>query len=83
MAKHLLRYLAKTPGGKISFKNCEENLVCFTDADWGNDSCDRKSYSGFVMFLASGAVAWESKKQSVVALSSMEAEYIALCQGST
>lgn len=67
--------------GKITFSNNLNNFECFTDSDWATDSCDRKSYSGFVMFMAGGAIAWESRKQSVVALSTMEAEYIALCQG--
>lgn len=56
-------------------------MICYTDADWGNDLEDRKSYSGYITFMSGGPVAWESKKQSVVALSTMEAEYIALCQG--
>lgn len=80
-AKYLLRYLVKHPGGKITYTKNGQNVFCFTDADWGCDSCDRRSFSGFVMFLTNGAVAWESRKQSVVALSSMEAEYVALCQG--
>lgn len=80
-AKYLLRYLNKYPKGMISYCNLNEKFICFTDADWGCDSCDRKSYTGFVMFMAGGAVAWESKKQSVVALSTMEAEYVAVCQG--
>lgn len=81
-AKYLLRYLVKHPDVYISYSKKHPSISCFTDADWACDSCDRKSYSGFVMFISDGAVAWESKKQTVVALSSMEAEYVALCQGS-
>lgn len=80
-AKHVLRYLKGHPKGIITFSPNQEKLVCFTDADWGSDSTDRKSFSGSVLLLAGGAIAWESKKQNVVALSSMEAEYIAMCQG--
>lgn len=80
-AKYVLRYLKKNPIGKITFSNNFENFECFTDSDWGCDSNDRKSYSGHVVFMAGGPVAWESRKQPVVALSTMEAEYIALCQG--
>jgi hypothetical protein len=47
------------------------------DADWGSDVNDRKSTSGYAFTLAGGAISWSSKKQSAVALSSTEAEYIA------
>lgn len=80
-AKHVLRYLKNKTDSKLTFKANTENLICFTDADWGSDANDRKSYTGYVLFMGGGPIAWESRKQSVVALSSMEAEYIALCQG--
>lgn len=51
-------------------------LMTYTDADWAS-SLHRKSISGYVVLLAGGAVAWSSKKQSTVALSTAEAEYIA------
>jgi hypothetical protein len=50
----------------------------FTDADWGNNLDDRKSISGYVFTFAGGATTWSSKKQATIALSAMEAEYIAL-----
>lgn len=52
-------------------------LMGYTDSDYAGDLDDRKSTSGFVFMMASGAVSWGSKKQSVVALSTTEAEYIA------
>jgi hypothetical protein len=52
-------------------------LKGFVDADWASDVNDRKSTSGFVFVLAGGAISWGLKKQSAVALSSTEAEYIA------
>ena len=55
-------------------KNTELN--CFCDADWGN-GLDQKSISGYVTIIARGAIAWSSKKQQTVALSTAEAEYIA------
>uniref|UniRef100_A0A8R7U2N5 Retrovirus-related Pol polyprotein from transposon TNT 1-94 n=1 Tax=Triticum urartu TaxID=4572 RepID=A0A8R7U2N5_TRIUA len=52
-------------------------LQGFTDADWQGDLDDRKSTSGYLFTLAGGAISWSRKKQDSVALSSMEAEYIA------
>ncbi|XP_053960369.1 uncharacterized protein LOC128864606 [Anastrepha ludens] len=80
-AKHVLRYLKQSSAAKITYSSTGENLVCYTDSDWAGDVSDRKSYSGYVVFMSDGLVSWESKKQSIVALSTMEAKYIALCQG--
>jgi hypothetical protein len=52
-------------------------LVGYTDSDWDGCIDDRKSTSGYVFILGSGAVSWSSKKQPTVSLSSTEAEYIA------
>ena len=51
----------------------------FTDADWGSGD-DRKSIGGYTFLLNGSAISWNSKKQSTVALSLTEAEYIALTQ---
>lgn len=80
-AKHLLRYLKNIPKGTLTYSPNNKKLSCFTDSDWGGDINDRKSYSGYVLNFGGSPIAWESKKQNVVSLSSMEAEYIAMCQG--
>ena len=50
--------------------------VCgYTNADWAGLSYDRRSTSGYVFSLGSGAVSWSSKKQPTVALLSTKAEY--------
>lgn len=64
----------------LIYSKDENSLVCYSDADWGSNIIDRKSYSGYVLFFPGGPISWESKKQNIVALSSMEAEYIAMCQ---
>ncbi|XP_036346805.1 secreted RxLR effector protein 161-like [Rhagoletis pomonella] len=76
--KHVLRYLRKTSNYKLHYTKTGKAIEGFADADWGSDASDRKSYSGCVFVAAGGVFSWESKKQSVVALSSTEAEYIAL-----
>jgi len=52
----------------------------YTDADWGAGE-DRKSIKGYVFLINGGAISWASKKQTSVALSSTEAEYMVLTQG--
>eukprot|EP00253_Pinus_taeda_P024426 PITA_24426 len=54
----------------------------FVDADWAGDLDQRRSTSGYVFNLFGGAVNWMSKKQSVVALSTTEAEYMAATHAS-
>lgn len=51
----------------------------FSDADWANDSSDRRSVSGGVFKVFGSTVSWLTKKQQTVALSSTEAELTALC----
>ena len=55
-------------------------IIGYTDADWAGDIEKRKSTSGFIFLLGNGAISWGSKKQACVALSTTEAEYVALSQ---
>lgn len=78
-AKRILRYLAGTIHYSLCFhKSRDWFLSAYTDADWANDVTDRKSYTGFVIKLGNDTVNWESRKQRCVALSSTEAEYLAI-----
>lgn len=79
-AKRVLRYLKGTKNYCLVFKKTNEDLQGHVDADWGSDKTDRKSYTGFVFKLSGGAVSWKSCKQKTVALSSTEAEYMALSE---
>jgi hypothetical protein len=58
-------------------RQTELNLIGFTDADFAGDRLDRKSTSGTCQFLGESLVSWSSRKQTSVALSTAEAEYIA------
>jgi hypothetical protein len=76
----MLRYLKATSDQRLVFQRGTPGgtvLHGFVDADWASDVNDCKSTSGFVFMLGGTAVSWSSKKQTSVALSSTEAEYIA------
>ena len=76
-AKRVIRYLKGTRDLELKFGS-SGGVEGFTDASWGNDIDDRHSICGYVFTLNGGAISWSSKKQSVVALSSTEAEYIGI-----
>lgn len=85
-AKRVLRYLKGTVDlGILYSKGGSEELIAYADSDYAGDVDDRKSTSGYVFFLGTGAISWSSKKQPVVTLSTTEAEFIAAascaCQG--
>ncbi|RVW25708.1 Retrovirus-related Pol polyprotein from transposon TNT 1-94 [Vitis vinifera] len=78
----ILRYLKMTPGKGLFFRKTENrDTEVYSDADWAGNIIDRRSTSGYYSFVWGNLVTWRSKKQSVVARSSAEAEYRALAQG--
>jgi len=77
-AKRILRYLKGTACYALSYKKKDETLVGLSDSDWAGNIDDRKSMTGNLFLYGDGAISWLSKKQPVVALSTSEAEYIAL-----
>jgi hypothetical protein len=87
IVKQIIRYVQGTLGYGCSYKKGEgvPVLVGYSDSDHAGDLDDRKSTTGMVFFLGKNLITWCSQKQSVVALSSCEAEYIAAsaaaCQG--
>ena len=75
----ILAYLKSSPGKGILFsKNEHLDIEGYTDYDFAGSKLDRKSTSGYVSFVGGNLVTWRSNKQSVVSLSSVEAEYRAL-----
>ncbi|XP_065355027.1 uncharacterized protein LOC135949401 [Calliphora vicina] len=77
-AKRILRYLRGTIDKNITYQVVENSMNGYVDADWGGNALDRKSFTGFIFFVGDCPVSWESRKQSCVALSSTEAEYLAM-----
>ncbi|KAM7520343.1 hypothetical protein LguiB_019305 [Lonicera macranthoides] len=77
-AKRIFRYLEGTKEFGIFYKKGEKtDLFGFTDSDYAGDQDDRKSTSGYIFMLGSGAISWSSKKQAIVTLSTTEAEFVA------
>ena len=81
-AKRVLRYLGGTKQWRLTLGDGTSQLAVFTNADWGSHRDDRRSVGAYLIKIGDGVVSRKSKKQSCVALSSTEAEYMALCQAS-
>jgi hypothetical protein len=77
----ILRYLKGTPGYTIRYGNSDRLQVLkgYSDSDYAGDPADRLSTYGYIFKLCGGAIAWTSKKQRSVSISTTEAEYVALC----
>lgn len=76
--KRILRYIKGTLDWGIWFRSNNSNpLLVFADSDFANHK-DRKSVSGFILDLFGDMVLWGTRKQSFVALSTTEAELVAL-----
>ncbi|KAL8159107.1 LOW QUALITY PROTEIN: hypothetical protein V2J09_000644 [Rumex salicifolius] len=75
--KKIFRYLNGSVNLGILYKRRGgKELQDFTDNDYANDTTDRKSIGGYVLLMNEGAVAWSSKKQPIVTLSTIEAEFV-------
>ena len=83
-AKRVLRYLKGTKDHSLCMKvelteSKSRELICYSGSDWAN-SADRKSISGAILTLDDTPFLWCCSEQSLVALSSSEAELVALCE---
>ena len=75
--KRILAYLKGTVDYSLCYQGGDLRLVGYTDSNWGGDLDERKSTSGYAFLLSRGAISWCSKKQTCIALSTMEAEFVA------
>ena len=79
--EQILCYLKGAPGRGIVYTNHgHTHIECFSDADWAGSKIDRRSTSGYCVFVGGNLVSWKSKKQNVVSRSSAESEYRAMAQ---
>lgn len=81
-AKRIVRYLMGTKELKLQLGRDTESeaLIGYADADWAENNTDRKSNSGYVYQIFGGTISWACRKQTCIALSSTEAEYISLAE---
>ena len=78
--QHIYRYLNGTWNLRIIYhgNRIGENLMGFSDSDWAGDSNSWRSVSGYAFILCGATISWSAKKQPTIALSSTEAEYMAM-----
>ena len=78
---HVLRYLRGSRDHGVQYQQRNEgadsSLIGYTDSDWAGANTGRKSIGGYIFMLAGSPISWQAKKQTCVATSSNEAEYMA------
>ncbi|KAI3815113.1 hypothetical protein L1987_14769 [Smallanthus sonchifolius] len=74
----VLGYLKRTRNFELTYTSSSRILEGYSNASWIDHTSDSKSTSGWIYILAGGAISWSSKKQTCIAHSTMEAEFIAL-----
>jgi len=85
-AKRVLRYLRGTTDWDLHYPRGPEStplgLTCYSDSSYASNLDDRRSFSGYVARLGEASISWASKKQKSVAVSTTEAEYMAMSTAS-
>jgi len=78
----LMRYLKRTVHYGLLYQRYPAVLEGYSDASWNTLSGDSLSTTGYVFTIGGGAISWKSKKQQIIAKSTMEVELIALSSAS-
>ena len=77
-AKKVLRYLQGTKDYMLTYKRSNNlEVIGYSDSDYVGCADFRKSTFGYMFLLAEGSILWKSGKQSIIAASTMEAEFVA------
>jgi hypothetical protein len=77
-AKQVVRYLKGTRDQSIVYSRDGGGLYGYADAGFASETLGWKSVSGYVFILGGGPISWSTKKQSIITLSTAEAEYLAM-----
>ena len=80
--KRIFRYLKGSVDAGITYTSTSSNcdLITYCDADYAADVDGRKSTSGFIVTFNGSPISWSSRLQKSVALSTTEAEYVAIAE---
>ena len=80
--QRILAYLKGTSKHGIAYEATNNSLIqiSYSDSDYAGDSETRRSTSGFLFTYNGGPITWGSRRQSCVSVSTMEAEYVAMCE---
>ena len=82
-AKRVMRYLQRTKDYMLTYRRSSHlEIVGYSDSDFAGCLDSRRSTSGYIFMLAGGAVSWKSVKQTLIASSTMETEFIACYEAS-
>lgn len=75
IAKRILRYVRGTLTTSLQFNPGPLSLFAFTNVDWAGDPSDRRSTTGYLVFLGSSPISYSTKKQYTIFRSSTKVEY--------
>ena len=82
-AKRVMRYLKRTKDYMLTYRRSDQlEIIGYSDSDYAGCQDSRKSTSGYIYLLVGGAISWKSVKQTLVASSTMEAEFVACYEAS-
>ncbi|XP_052288601.1 secreted RxLR effector protein 161-like [Citrus sinensis] len=82
-AKRVMRYLQRTKEYMLTYRRSNQlEIIGYSDSDFARCQDSRRSTSGYIYMLAGGAISWRSAKQTLVASSTMAAEFVACYEAS-
>ncbi|XP_031106209.1 secreted RxLR effector protein 161-like [Ipomoea triloba] len=84
VVKKVLRHLKGTKDYKLGFRQTDNlDVVGYSDADFAGYVDSRRSTSGCIFIMVGGAISWRSVKQSLIPISTMEAEFISCLEATS